>query len=57
MSTVEGNNFFNFFFFEKWKTNRKQTRRIYKTNGAWTSPSILVLTCWVWRGRGTEHVT
>ena len=58
MSRVEGNNFYNFLFLKngnKWKTNKKNL----KTNGAWTSPSILVLLVG-WgggEGGGTEHAT
>ena len=51
MSRVEGNNFFNFFFFEKWKTNKKNLKNKWRVDISIRTSS----TCWV--GEGGEQNT
>ena len=46
MSRVEGNNFFNFFFFEKWKTNKKNLKNKWRVDISIRISS----TCWVGEG-------
>ena len=54
MSRVEGNNFFNFFFFlkmgDKWKTNKKNLKNKWRVD---ISPSTLVLLVG-WGGGGNR---
>ena len=50
-SRVEGNNFFNFFF-EKWKTNKKNLKNKWRVD-----ISILISsTYWVGRGGGEQNM-